>query len=421
MSSQRLLLVPLVTFVAACADAPVAPTKVAADRPSLQESEGRGVFQRYVAIGTSLSMGWASDGVFEATQRSSWPAQLARLGNREITQPYIQSPGCRSPIAPPFAEGKRLSGEPILGNAAALSCAPLVPGVTLPTQNVAINAARVFDALNTTPENVVDPTNRQLYSRVLPPGATQVSAMETQNPKMVSVELGANEVLGAQSGIALVGAPPLPILNPQAFATQYRQVLDRVEATNAKVVLLVGLATNPLTLPAFRSGSEIAANAAVLFVGFNVAVQPDCATTNAANLIYVPLKLLTAMRDGLIAKAAGQPPLPFTCEEGVPTSVDFVLTPEEQGIVTTVVAQINTVIQSEAQARGWAYFSLDVFFTAPGVRVPLNVATLFTTAEPFGPFMSMDGTHPNAAGQAIIAEAAAQALNSRYDLGIRTP
>ena len=31
--------------------------------------------------------------------------------------------------------------------------------------------------------------------------------------------------------------------------------------------------------------------------------------------------------------------------------------------------------------------------------------------------MSMDGVHPNAAGQALIASAAAQALNATYDLG----
>ena len=371
-------------------------------------------------MGTSLSMGWASDGALEASQRSSWPAQLAALGDREITQPYIQSPGCRSPIAPPFAGGVRVSGEPILGNLAALSCAPLVPGVTLPTQNVSINAARVVNALWTTPENVLDPTNQKLYARVLPPGATQVSAMESENPKLVSVEFGANEVLGAQSGVAIPGAPPLPILDPQTFAAQYDSLLDRVAATHAKHVLLVSLPTNPLSIPAFRSGAEIAANAVPLLVGFNVAVQPDCGT-NPQNLIYVNLKLLPTMQAGLLAKLANQPPVPFSCAGGPATTVDFVLTPLEQAIVTTVATQMNAVIQGEAQSRGYAVFSLDALFAAPGVRTPLNVVTLFTTAQPYGPFMSMDGIHPNAAGNALIAQAAAQALNARYDLGIPVP
>ena len=418
MPTRRLLFLSTAALLAACADASTAPTRALPDAPSLQASEGRGVFQRYVAIGTSISMGWASDGVYFQTQQASWPAQLARLGHREITQPYIQFPGCPAPIAPPLGGNVRLSGELILANPATLACSPLVPGVTLPTQNVAVHGARAADALFTTPENATDLLHRRLYSRVLPPGETQVTAMEEQNPKLVSVELGANEVLSAQSGVALVGAPPLPVLDPATFASQYRLVLDRIEEERVKHVLLVGLPTNPLLVPAFRFGAEIAANAAVLLAGFNVAVQPDCGTTNAQNLIFVPLKLATTMQAGLAARAAGQPPIPFSCAGAGATTVDLVLTPQEQAIVLAVVAQMNTVIQAEAQARGFAYFSLDVLYGAPGVRVPLNAATLLTSAQPFGPFMSLDGIHPNAAGQALIAAAAAQALNQRYDLGI---
>ena len=51
-------------------------------------------------------------------------------------------------------------------------------------------------------------------------------------------------------------------------------------------------------------------------------------------------------------------------------------------------------------------------------RPPFNVVAMFTTAIPFGPLMSLDGIHPSAAGHAIIAQAAAQALNATYDLGI---
>ena len=424
MTRRRVVLVPLVaacTSLAACADSPVSP-HINADRPSLQQSEGRGVFQRYVAIGTSISMGAQSDGVDSVTQKSSWPAQLARMGNREITQPYIQLPGCHSPIAPPLGLGVRLSGEQTLANPATLSCAPLVDGVTLPTQNVAIFGARASDALSTTPQNVLDPANGPLYSRVLAAGQTQVSAMEAETPKLVSVELGANEVLNARSGVAFVGPPPFPIENPATFAAQYHEILDRIAAAEVKHVLLVGLPANPLVIPGFRSGAEIAANATALLVAFNVAVDPDCGTTAAQNLMYVPLKLAPVMQAGLLARLASQPPVPFSCAASqFPTTVDLVLTPAEQSVVVAVVTAMNAAIQGEAQARGLAFFSLDAFYSAPGVRTPLDVVALFTTPQPFGPFMSLDGLHPNAAGQAIIAQAAAQALNATYNLGIPTP
>lgn len=420
MANRRLLLFPLVAFAAACNDSPVAPARVAIGDASLQNSAGRGVFQRYVAIGTSISMGWASDGAIAVDQHESWPAQLARLGGREISQPYIASPGCRSPLRAPLALLTRLSGEPALAPAATLSCAPNVDGVTLPTQNVAVVGARVADALFTTPENALDPADKKVYARVLAPGQTQLTAMIAQNPKLVSVELGSNEVLGAQLGLALVGPPPAPILSPAIFAAQYSQLLDRIEAEKVKHVLLVGVGTNLFSLPAFRTGAEIATQAPVLFAGFNVAVQPDCATTNAANVIALPFKLGPAVQAGLTARALGQPPVPFSCAGAGPTTVDFVITPAEQAIVTAVMTQINATIQAEAAKRGWAFFSADVVTSAPGFRPAFNVQSLFQSATPFGPYMSLDGLHPNAAGQSILAQAAARALNETYDLGIPT-
>jgi hypothetical protein len=164
---------------------------------------------------------------------------------------------------------------------------------------------------------------------------------------------------------------------------------------------------------------EVAADGAL--VAFNVAVDADCGD-GCAERMYVPLKLAPVMQAGLQARLANLPPVPFSCAASLnPTTVDLVLTPAEQAIVATVVTQMNAAIQGEAQARGFAFFSLDAFFAAPGVRTPLNVVALFTTAQPFGPYMSLDGLHPNAAGQAIIAQAAAQALNAAYDLGIPTP
>jgi lysophospholipase L1-like esterase len=366
-------------------------------------------------------MGVQGDGADSTTQAASWPAQLARLGDREITQPYIQSPGCRSPYAPPLGGGVRESGEPILGNPATLSCAPLVEGVSLPTQNVALNGARARDVLFTTPENILDAGNARVYARVLPPGMTQLDAMEAQNPKLVSVEVGGNEVLSAISGIVLVGAPPLPVENPTTFAAQLHQILDRIEAVRVKHVLLVGLPASPFAIPAFRSGAEVWANASLLLVAFNVAVQPDCNGANAQNQIFVTAKLPLAIQAGLAARAQNLPPVPLTCAGGGPTTQDFVLTLPEQAILAAVVAQMNAAIQAEAEARGFAFVSLDALYSAPGVRVPLNAVSLMTSAQPFGPFMSLDGVHPNAAGQSLIAAAAARALNDKYDLGIPNP
>src|SRR5688572_3991280 len=96
--------------LAACADRiPVEPGYTSSEL--LRLDGGRGEFHRYVAIGTSISMGVVSDGVNEQSQRNTWPAQLSQLAGREISLPLIQMPGCGAPLAAPLASGLRINGE----------------------------------------------------------------------------------------------------------------------------------------------------------------------------------------------------------------------------------------------------------------------------------------------------------------------
>jgi len=170
----------LVGFAAACSTDSSITSLKAPGAASESEAAGRGVFQRYTAIGTSVSMGVQSDGVNAATQATSWPAQLAAMGGRTLSQPLIALPGCPAPIAAPLIAGLRISGEQTLANPATLACSPLLAGVELPVDNVAINGALTSDALLTTPEMTPNP----VYDRVLQPGHTQVSTMIENNPKL---------------------------------------------------------------------------------------------------------------------------------------------------------------------------------------------------------------------------------------------
>jgi len=394
--------------VAACTDT-VAPARTArtalspAAKADLDESGGRGVFNRYVAIGTSVSMGWQSDGVIAATQETSWPEQLAELAHRTITQPYIDGTGCRSPLIAPLASGRRLSGEGAGQNPATLSCAPLRADVVLPVQNLAINAATTADALFTTPENTTDAANRQLISRVLQPGMTQVSSMIAQNPKLVSVELGGNEVLNARSGIVIPGVTVVPFAT---WAPLYDQILDQVGSV-AKEAVLVGLIDDVGSFPAFRRGDEMWQQR-FFFAALHVTVSDDCA--GSANLLFVPVIVPTAVGT---AAAVGSSTL--HCAGGGPTTQDFILTPGEAAAVNALLAQMNEHIRGEAERRGFAYFALQELYGRADVKGPFNPIAMMTSPEPYGPFISLDGVHPTAAGAHVLAEAAARALDTQYN------
>src|SRR5215208_3180694 len=123
--TKGLVLVALIVAGAACekADTGVEPGTTTAD------------FTKYVAIGTSLSMGYASDGVLASSQQSSWPKLLANDVGVTFTLPLIESPGCPPPFASPLGSLRRIDNSSVT---LSIVCAENSSGITLPTQNVAI-------------------------------------------------------------------------------------------------------------------------------------------------------------------------------------------------------------------------------------------------------------------------------------------
>ena len=415
MNARRLSSLFAVVALAACSDSNLSPTEVPG--PITQASpelisEGEGIFQRYVAIGTSISMGVASDGVYAASQQNSWPAQLARLAHRDLSLPLIQAPGCSAPFAVPLASGVRTSGEGAGLTFLARQCMPNEEGVTLPTGNVAIDGARTGHALTATPENP-DPGHATQYPRVLAPGQSQVTAMEAQNPKIVSVELGGNDILGASHGFYIPGVNVVPVV---AWEPQYRQIAARVDAA-AKHAVLVGLVNDVRSFPAFRTGDEFW-NARASFLPFNVVISSDCASST--NLLFVPYIVPVAAGTGAFYNSRGWGPYTFSCANTTGPVEDYILNAADVAAVNTQLAAMNAVIQDEARTRGFAYFPLGALYEGAVTKPAFNAVAILTTAQPYGPFISLDGIHPSAEGQRVLADAAATALNTTYRLAIPT-
>jgi hypothetical protein len=234
--------------------------------------------------------------------------------------------------------------------------------------------------------------------------------MIEQNPKLVSVELGGADVLGAISGVAVPGGSMTPF---GVWQQAYDRVVDNVQATT-KMAVLVGLVGDARNFPAFRTGNEIWLDR-LEFLGVNITVSPDC--NGSPNWLFLPFKL-----PPVLAAAAQLPPgmgPVLSCAASLsPIAQDFVLTPTEMGIVNAQIQAMNAHIQSEASSHGYAYFSLGALYDRADLKAPFSLSVLLTSLTPFGPLISLDGVHPSALGSLILARAAAHALNVRYDLGI---
>ena len=380
---------------------------------------GQEAFARYVAIGTSLTMGVQSDGVAYFTQQQDWTKLLSHQAFASYSQPLIAPPGCFSPIIAPLQLSRRLSGISASANAAAsvpdTACTPFGT-YTLPTNDVGIDGANTYDALRVTPETtqVESVKRRRQYRLVLPPKTTQVTAMMQQNPTLVSVELGANEVLGVTSGLMLpAGAyrTPFTFVPNSVWQPVYSQVLDSVKKTGAKA-MLVGV-PNVSSIVSFRTGDELWQDRAE-FAGFGVVINANCQGSD--NLIFVPIKVATAVGT---AQATGTA-FNLSCADS-PGTQDNILTPADVTTITTVVSGMNTFIQAQAAANGWAYVDLNaVLAKAVANRGPYSVVKQLSCTRPYGQYISNDGVHPNVQGYQEMANAAATALNSAYGFAIPT-
>jgi phospholipase/lecithinase/hemolysin len=308
-----------------------------------------------------------------------------------------------------------VSGEAAATPAGAFLCDPLEPEVELPVRNVAIAGATTFNALNTTPETQTDAFYSKLYPRVLPPGETQVSVMRAIDPTFVSVEHGANEVLSARSGIAI---PDVTIF-PYAQWTSLYTTLINAARSESQYGILVGLINDAATFPGFRRGAEIWADRLTLLGGFHVSVDANCDASQ--NLIFVPVRIPTAVATGLGAKARDLPPVTFSCADGGLGVQDFVLTPAEVAIVNGQMNQMNGFIRAAADRIGYATFDLEVLYGRSDLKPPFSTVQLMTSAQPYGPYISLDGIHPNDAGHRILAQAAMEAINAKYRVNHALP
>ena len=388
---------------AACTD-PVAPPSPRDAAPPVSRSisapTARDIFARYVALGTSNSQGVQSAGISAAAQRAAWPAELARRVGVPFSLPLVQDPGCGPPLLPPLASDLVLVGAfgDDLVTAVMNFCAPLRDGITLPANSVAISGAKVRDALRSTPETEAARVARkgELYYRVLPPGQTQVTAMLMQHPTFVSVELAANEVLPASTG-------RVEAMTPYAdWERDYDQVLAAVKSTGARGVL-VGLPNKAENFPSIRRAREFFYEwAALLPLGITVSL--NCYLSS--NYVFVPGYLLT-----LVSRA----PTTATCAN-VPGAVDYVLTSGDISAINARMAQMNARMQAKATENGYAYFSLDAVYGLP--KPNLSLTNILFSSAPFGSNISLDGVHPSAAGQSILATAAAKAISAKYGVTI---
>jgi hypothetical protein len=367
------------------------------------------IFRNYVAIGNSITAGWQSGGINDSLQQLAYPRLLATQMGTPYKYASLVNPGCPAPVANFQTQAK-------VGGAAAPPCSLRSPAsVTDVLNNVGVPDARVLDPIS--PTTVA---SNALTTFILG-GKTQVQRALDARPTFTTIWIGANNVLQAAYTGILTPTQGVSngIVGTQAeFQANYdlmiKQLLDSMPGLKG---VLIGV-PDASAIPLMSSGALIAASpqiqgALALIAGQPVAVDPNC--VGSAALISTPLLLN-------LIKAGTHPPL-ISCQADPnpanPVGNIFVLDPTERVQLSGFIAGLNAYIKGKADAIGFGFW--DPNPTLTGIRnSPQSLPfPSFAPTGTFGTAFSLDGVHPSAEGQKLIANSLITVINEKYGTSLK--
>ena len=401
-------------------------------KPSIntpKPSNGSANFSRFIAIGNSLTAGFADGGLYRAGQMVSYPSIMAKqmqpVGGGIFNQPlfdasqangsgYLQLTGFN-------ADGTPITAS-VTTNLAIRGIQP-VPGfgnVTLYTkytgdiENYGVPGIKLYHITYAPYGNL-----NGFYERLLPgdEGTNTTTYLDFVTAKpftFFSNWLGNNDALG----YATTGGAGDVLTDKATFAGLYNLLIARLTAGGAKGV--VGTIPDVTSIPYFNTitvgavlGAVQKANPQVQAIYINALVNgttyaPRPATTKDLIVLTFPTSKI------------GQPvqtpygPLPYGLTPYTPIGNQYVLDENEIALTQNYVQSYNAAIKSIAAAKGLAVFDAYTFLNnvkqygleEDGIGMNSNYIS--------GGIFSLDGVHLTPRGYAIVANEFIKAINDKY-------
>ena len=358
---------------------------------------GGHIFDRYAALGNSITAGFQSAGINDSTQQQSYATLLARSMGTNFHQPLLNAPGCPPPVVNIF------TGETV-GGPDAPPCALRDPDIPNVINDVAVPGAAIIDPLT----NLSDSSSANALTTLMLGGRTQLEAARAVRPTFVTMWLGNNDVLGA----ALAGDTTL--ITPQAiFADRFAAVADSIARfQDLEGAVLIGVA-NVTLIPNLSLG------AAYWQAYQNGQLPPTFTVSNDC----APSQFGGVGQEARVPFAYGFGVLMAQAQQGQAVNLDCVndppvLNPDEVLAVNRAVAGFNQTIQQVAQDHNWPYFDPNGLllqeFQAGNIPLFPNTSGTEAVTEPFGPFFSKDGVHPSLQGHQEVAAALTDVIDQAY-------
>lgn len=376
-------------------------------------TEGSADFSRYISVGNSLTQGFQDNGLYEKTQKNSYPALIAKqmaLVNPamdEFVQPVAFGNGSGYMHLEYYdndfhviAPGDSL-GEDYVADPSWSSWDALVKGGRY--NNYGVSGIRLTDCVPLNPlEKIVQfaITSFNPYGRYLDWGTifssrSYLDILREENHTFFSCWMGNNDVLGYASNGGVAGLTS-QMTDAAVFEQKYDSLLKVLTQNGAK-----GICAN---IPDVTSIPLISTVKASDFDTDIYIEQNDNSVRKATDEDFM---LLTALDE--IDNGAGT--------QSNPLKNNFVLDKDEVVTVQTRTNEINAKIKALADKYELAFLDANALLRTfdPGITVD---GIEFTVKFIEGGLFSLDGVHLNQRGYAHLSNQFIKEINAYYGSNI---
>ena len=399
---------------------------IASCKPSLDEytpSAGAVDFSNYVAIGNSLTAGYADGGLYLEGQKVAYPnliaEQLKQVGGGEFKSPFFseaQANGSGYITLTGLVNGQPVTAQ-VTDKLAYRSASPkLLTKYTEPINNLGVPGMRMDMAFA---EGIGSPAGNMYFERLLPDAdvmKTYFTYSTTQKHTFFSFALGNNDALGWATNGGVQDGPTSTLTSTALFTSLLNNYVTALTAGKQKGVL----ATIPdvTATPYFTTVTRTALLAAVNATNPPQPVKDIYITTKsgpraATDKDYFVLPFSST---GLLGKPNGAQ-IPYGLNPLNPVEDKYVLDVNETATVVERINEYNAAIKAAAASKGLAVADVHEFLNnvKGGVRINgLAVSAKYITGNAF----SLDGIHLTPIGNALMANIFINAINSTYNTKI---
>lgn len=388
----------------------------------------------YVAIGNSITAGYADNALYRTGQENSYAKLLADqfklAGGGEFRIPYVDpnSPGVGSPptlsarlaltTVTDACQGTYLAPRPVApsGDLAIFSSVYTAQG---PFNSFGVPGAKSFHVPFAGYGNSANGIGNYnpFFTRMAADEATSsmLSDALTRNPTFFSLFIGNNDVLlyalsgGAQDAITPAGTfnasidaivNALTVTCPQGVVANVPDITSLPYFTTIPYNGLVIDATTAANLNALHAGSD-----AYFEAGANGFLIADASATGGKrNAVDGEFILLSTPQNDIKCNGLGS---------ATPIPTQYVLTLTEAGAINTATLNYNTKLKSAAEAKNLAFVDANAFLKSAikGLTFDgINVSTTFVSGGAF----SLDGVHLTPLGNALLANEFIRSINDKY-------